>query len=520
MRTSFFLLLFIAACSSSSATRGTGGQGGGAASTTSQSAAGGSLSSSSFDAGSSSLLDAGRDGASGSDAGRDSGLGLGTAVWAKQFQGAGSATPTAVAVDSFGNVVLGGHFSGALSFGGNAIIAAGTLDGFLVKLDPTGTEVAAWPPVRFGTAGTGAEVVGIALDTSNNIYIVGEISGTVSLGSTTFTQGSILIAKFDPSMNLTWAQAFGGPSDTPFALSVSGTNVFVGGGYDPSVTLGNTLSLSGPLPGWFVGQVEANDGGAAWVQSINGYPDWVAAIATDSSGNVYAVGPNEPASSIDAGTSYQVNFLAKYDVHGANAWINNWGGSAYAHPSVLAVDSFGAIYSAGSYSGGGSPTTFTSTSLTLPQTQSTATAFAVKFDATFSPVWAQGYPQPDPTSLVESVAAVSLTPNGVLVQVGTLSPPFSETDAGTWYSAWEQLSVRKVDATTGNQIWYGLYGDKLGYATGRSIAVDANGFLYVAGTNSFNDTGGDAGSVDFGAGTTVLTATSYQSIILAKIAGK
>jgi hypothetical protein len=60
------------------------------------------------------------------------------ARWAKRFGSTEPDTALAVALDSKGNILLGGSFTGQVTFGSNSFQSTGgTADGFVVKLSPS-----------------------------------------------------------------------------------------------------------------------------------------------------------------------------------------------------------------------------------------------------------------------------------------------------------------------------------------------------------------------------------------------
>jgi hypothetical protein len=71
----------------------------------------------------------------------------GAHLWSRNFTCNSMDTGTDVAVDASGNVVLTGAFMGAINFGGGTLTSAGQEDGFVVKLDSAGAHV--WSR-RFG----------------------------------------------------------------------------------------------------------------------------------------------------------------------------------------------------------------------------------------------------------------------------------------------------------------------------------------------------------------------------------
>ena len=110
---------------------------------------------------------------------------------------------------------------------------------------------------------------------------------------------------------------------------------------------------------------------------------------------------------------------------------------------------------------------------------------------------------------------LALTPEGNLAFVGIESPP-----PYNGYE-WQDIFVQKLDSTTGNPIWALTYGATATNVAASAVAVDANGFFYVAGVNLLPIRQTTA-SLDFGSGTTPLTvnASTSGAMVLAKIAGK
>lgn len=200
-----------------------------------------------------------------------------TALWVKQFGGAGDEIARGVAVDGSGNVYVAGSATGA--FGG-ATYNGGLHDAFLVKLDSngavqwtklrgtTGDDVAyavalkGSNPVVCGSttgslaytnsggldawygeyASTGSvvgerqlgsagddEAYGIAADPAGNVYITG--SNTQSL-TPNFRGGyDIFVARYDASRNRTWIKTLGSSgNEVGLAVAANASSVYVAGG--------------------------------------------------------------------------------------------------------------------------------------------------------------------------------------------------------------------------------------------------------------------------------------------------
>ena len=104
----------------------------------------------------------------------------GTFQWAKTWGGTGRDVSNGIAVDSLGNVYVSGPFQNTVDFnpsGGTSHTSnAGSMNNiFLSKFAPDGTFqwVKTWGP-----SDGGAESYSIAMDGSNNVYVVGDFSGS------------------------------------------------------------------------------------------------------------------------------------------------------------------------------------------------------------------------------------------------------------------------------------------------------------------------------------------------------
>jgi hypothetical protein len=110
----------------------------------------------------------------------------GTIVWAKAVGGVssigGSVGPRAVAVDSAGNVAITGVVTGEADFGSGQI-GSGTGNIFIAKYNSTGGYI--WDK-RFGSTGWSAGL-GLAIDSSRNIFGSGSFAGTVTFDTVQLT---------------------------------------------------------------------------------------------------------------------------------------------------------------------------------------------------------------------------------------------------------------------------------------------------------------------------------------------
>ncbi len=182
----------------------------------------------------------------------------GTYVWAKKVGGTGSDIGYGgIYVDASSNVYVAGQFSGTSDFdpgaGTSNLVSAGSTDVFVLKLDSSGTY--SWSG-KMG--GTGADnVYDIFVDSSSNVYTVGNFAGTVDFDpgagtSNLVSAGSsdVFISKLNSSGVYVWANKFGGTSaDIGKSIRVdSSGNVYTTGyfsgtaDFDPGAGTSNLTS--------------------------------------------------------------------------------------------------------------------------------------------------------------------------------------------------------------------------------------------------------------------------------------
>ena len=168
----------------------------------------------------------------------------GAPIWGRAFGDVGADNGASIAFTPAGNVFVTGYFSGTVGFGPVPLTSAGLGDIFVAKLDLTGTTL--WSK-RFGDASFQGDVT-LAVDGLADVFLLGRLNGTVDFGAgplTGVTKKDIFLAKLDPSGVPLWSKAFNGTSSligAGIAADSSG-NVVMTGQVSGSVDLG-----SGPLP--------------------------------------------------------------------------------------------------------------------------------------------------------------------------------------------------------------------------------------------------------------------------------
>jgi hypothetical protein len=286
----------------------------------------------------------------------------------------------ATVADANGNIYLAGSFTGVANFGSYALTSAGGSDIFVAKWSPA-TGSYAWAKRAGSTADEVASAVAVS---GNSLYVAGYFTGaTAPFGSYTLANASsngtadIFVAKLadaGSSADFTWAQQAGGTgAESPTAMAVSGSNLYLTGKYQSPVLAlgGSTLANAGNLPNGELFVAKLTDAGTAgsfvWGQRVgattNGTPVapdfcFYPALAVSGS-NVYIAGFFQGAATFGAtvlsnagGTStYQNLFVAKLADAGSSAsfvWAQQNASTGGAHAYAIAVNG-PAVYVGGAF---------------------------------------------------------------------------------------------------------------------------------------------------------------------------
>ncbi|MGI0013076.1 MAG: SBBP repeat-containing protein, partial [Nitrososphaera sp.] len=241
----------------------------------------------------------------------------GVQQWVARYAGTNSDIAVALAVDSFGNILVAGTSVGSTS----------TYDYATIKYNSAGTEQ--WGARYEGPGNANSEAAALAIDNTGNIIVIGKSQGL----STGFDYATLT---YSPAGLEQWPAARyhrgGSAVDVPTAVTVDGSgNIYV----------------TGSSSGDYV-TVKYNAAGVEqWAAPYNnGGTDEATAMAVDASGNVYVTG----RSSNDYAT-------VKYNSSGLAQWVVRYNGDGNASdgPTALALDAAGNIYVTG-YSYGGAST--------------------------------------------------------------------------------------------------------------------------------------------------------------------
>ena len=243
----------------------------------------------------------------------------GAAVWTKVVSGGTGTTATGagVAVDTAGNVLVGGAYRGKIDFNpdpmkNNFLTSVGnSMDAFVLKLNATGTYV--WAGSMGGP--NQDNLSKIAIDAAGNVLVLGSY-GTGSPNDFDPGQGALslpgsggsFVVKLDPNRNLIWGRSVAMSNVRGMAVDAAG-NVYTAGAFS------GTQDFD-PGPGTF--NLTSGAGVDAYVSKLNSSGSFVWAadiltssgpgstgisfgVAVDGSGNVYTSGFFKGTADFDPG---------------------------------------------------------------------------------------------------------------------------------------------------------------------------------------------------------------------------
>ncbi|MGZ3884460.1 MAG: SBBP repeat-containing protein [Bacteroidia bacterium] len=240
----------------------------------------------------------------------------GNPLWLnKATSSAGGGVPmgTSITMDASNNCIVGGNYSKTLTIGSTTLANFGSTgtDIFIAKYDPSGSVI--WA-TNFGSGGND-NLRDLATDAAGNVFMTGDFTGTVSVGSTVYTAyagvTNEILVKFDMNGNSIWAQR---PTFTSVSANIIGNsvvtdnagNVYVAGSFaTKNITAGPFTVLNTVTTGsrdMFI--IKCNNAGTVLgLYTLGGaYDEEIASASVDASGNIFVSG-YYTTSTLTVGTS-------------------------------------------------------------------------------------------------------------------------------------------------------------------------------------------------------------------------
>ena len=374
--------------------------------------------------------------------------------WVEQLGAAGGALDgNAIAINGDGNIIIAADTNVAI--GGNTM--KGSEDALLLKY--TGNE---WTSLA-GAASAITIGYGLAMDSSNNVYISGKTTGGLG-GNTCIGMQDAFLSQYSSSGTAKWTVQLGVAGATTAANSTAtdtSGNVYLAGVTSGSLA-GNTLTGQQDA---FLSQY-GSSGTAKWIVQLGAASAITAAngTATGTSGNVYLVGATSGGLAGNTLTGQQDAFLSQYGSSGTANWTVQLGAvSATTAANGVATDTSGNVYLVGSATGS------LAGSNTLTGFQD---LFVSKYDSSGTLQWTK---QQGVAGQYSAGTALAIGSDGSVFVVGWTG------SIGDIIDQWLVL-VSRYDAS-GTLKWTNQFGSSNSTSKGFGISVSGSN-LYITGASN------------------------------------
>lgn len=340
--------------------------------------------------------------------------------------------------------------------------------------------------VTFGGSGIETDNAGVAVDSSDNIYITGTSSGTNVFGAsvTSGTTEDIFVVKLNSSGVVQWVYTAGGTGrdrGRKIAIDSSG-NIYVVGYYQNTVDFGGgNVTSNGSFDAFLL---KLNSSGTfQWVKSYGGSTgnDLGRDVVVDSNDNAIMLGTFRGTVNFDSGDGGGVvNYTSNdYDVflirlNSSGIWQSVWRtentGSADAR--ALAIDSNNITYLTGSFSG---TVKFGNNTYTAANSND---LFIHKID-TYNSTQSTYTSNIDTTQKAKGIAVDS---SGNIYATGTFQNTVN-FGGGNITSSGKDIYLLKLNSSLAFQ-WVKRFASDngaVGQALGTAIAIDDDGNVYSVG---------------------------------------
>jgi hypothetical protein len=421
-------------------------------------------------------------------------------AWSTFLGGGSSDYGYGIEVDGAGNVYVAGY-TNSTTFpivGGFDSVAGSTPDGFVAKLNPTGTGLV-WSSYLGGNATD--YVNGIAVDGSGNVYVTGYTysSDFPTLGGFDTLLGGTpdaFVTMVNASgASIAWSTYLGGLStDVGNAIAVDGSGNAYVTGYTTSTDFPTTLgafdlSISGT--DGFVTKI-GSGGGLVWSTFLGGSSsDYGTGIAVDSASQVTVCGYTFSSTFPTTPGAYDISWAGSYDAFvtrlpangSALAWSTFVGGVNSDYARALAIDASGNAYVTGNtfstdYPAAGGFDTALGGSID---------AFVTKVNSAGSGLGWSSYLGGTSTYGSDVAYALSVDGSGNAYLTGNTNSSDFPVTVGAFDTTLALSDVFVTRVNAGGTIAWSTFVGGLSDEYGRAIQTDASGNVYVTGYTYSSD---------------------------------
>lgn len=444
--------------------------------------------------------------------------------WAKQIEGSGGSGTQGITTDANGNIYTTGYFyqsndldpgAGTNMFFTNHFFAD---DAFFSKWDASGNFVWATRSMSFNTNSDLQRGCAIDLDANGNVYVVGEYTESIDLGSQTLYSSGLIdvfITKLDNSGNYQWARRLTGTSQeraNAIVVDASGNSYVAGYFYGTTnfnSEFGGPFNLTASASGQdgYICKYDAS-GMFVWAKAMG---EEVRSLTLDSNGDLLVTGhfvgteDFDPNAGVFNLTSQGVAdaFICKLSAAGNLIWAKQVGGTNTQEGYGITVDANNNIYTTGQFLG---TTDFDPGVANFDLTSAGGSdIFVLKLDASGNFGWAKrmGGTEPDNGQIIAINGNGEVIVNGHFKSTVDFDPGTGTFNLTNLHPGNSSLGFIVALDASGNFIW--AKNTQLPYL--HAMAVDNSDNIYTAGAFE--------GTIDFnfGPGVSNLSATGSDAFV-------
>ncbi len=291
----------------------------------------------------------------------------GNMLWVRSVGGTDAETGYGITSDNLGNVIATGQFKGTATFGTitlssaiNPLSGLPSFDIFTVKYDGSGNFL--W--VEQGRAKYDDRGLDVAVDLSNNIFIVGQFSDTIQFDAihNNAVMNSGYLMKYDQTGNEQWFVKMSAVQTILYSIAVDqANNILITGDFKGNLGIFTTPMVYSTSPFTykiFIAKF-TNAGAVLWVDNDGSDSEVTSkSIALDANGDAYITGLfkckfDEYSQTLGTGifysSGYRDVFITKYSSSGARQWFRHFGSNKDDYCSGIAVNTIDKPVIAGSF---------------------------------------------------------------------------------------------------------------------------------------------------------------------------
>jgi hypothetical protein len=252
--------------------------------------------------------------------------------WALGFGNDLTQSTRSVGIDAEGNVYALGDFEGAVSYGGEPLVATSTKGDIVVsKHDKYGN------PIWSFRAGDSSNQYGekLIVDQNGNLILLGRIYGMIDFGGgllDTNGAGDLVVVKLDSDGQHIWSRVFGekDPQRSQRVTVDAQGDVFLTGTFTTKIDFGGGTFTTAGLRDAFVAKLDGDTGEHLFSLQIGGTGDeYGFGIDIDDEGNIVIGGRFQDTIELGAPLTSEGGkdiYLAKLDPFGVVQWSRSFGG--------------------------------------------------------------------------------------------------------------------------------------------------------------------------------------------------